>query len=306
MNSHWKQNTCALLAAFIWGTAFVAQAVSADRIEPFTFNALRSLVATAVLGGFLLIRKGVHRIRKIPTTAREPGSRKRLWLGGLCCGALLAIAANLQQFGIGGSGAGKAGFLTALYIVIVPVLGIFFRRRVPATVWISVVIAVAGLYFLCISGSFTLAASDLFLLLCAAAFAVQILTVDHVSAGTNPIELSCVQFLFVTLFSAVPALFTEHTSVQAISECILPILYVGVFSSGVAYTLQIIAQKNSNPTVISLLLSLEAFFSAAADAVLLHHFLSPREYLGCGLMLTAVLLAQLPPIGRKRKAKQRE
>ena len=296
MKTQWKQNLCALLAAFIWGTAFVAQSISSELVEPFTFNAVRSAVAVAALGGFLLVRR-LFAKKKPPKKTKKDW--KNLWLGGLVCGGLLTVAANMQQMGIGDSGAGKAGFITALYIVLVPLLGLFFRKKVPFTVWIAVGIAVFGLYFLCVSGGFAVALSDLCLLLCALAFACQILAVDAFSQTTDGVELSFMQFVFLTLFSAIVAFFAETPDPAAILQCIWPILYVGIFSGGVAYTLQIVAQKDANPTVISLLLSLEAFFSVVAGAILLSEVLLPREYLGCVLMLAAVVIAQLPA-GKKK------
>lgn len=295
MKFSWKQNICALGAALIWGTAFVAQSVSADLIEPLTFNALRSVVAVLVLGGFLLAR-GFFRRRKGNCSSGKAGE---LWLGGLVCGLFLFAAANLQQWGIGGSGAGKSGFITALYIVIVPLLGMLFRKKVSLTVWIAVIIAVVGLYFLCVSEGFSVATSDIALLLCALAFACQILAVDHFSKKVDPVSLSFAQFVVVSACSLVGALLFEGPSVEAVGACIWPILYVGVFSSGVAYTLQIFAQKGSDPTVISLLLSLEAFFSVVAGGVLLAEVLTLREYAGCALMLCAVIVVHLP--GQKRR-----
>lgn len=296
MKLQWKQPACALLAAFIWGTAFVAQSVSAAWIAPFTFNALRSLVAVMVLGGYVLIRNGLRKKKGTVCSSR----RKDLWLGGFLCGVFLFVASNLQQVGIGGSGAGKSGFLTALYIVIVPLLGMIFRKKAPVTVWVAVSAAVVGLYFLCVSGDFSMEASDLALLGCAFVFSCQILAVDHYSPRVDGVELSLIQFLFVAVFSAAGALVFESPSVEPILACLIPILYVGVFSSGVAYTLQIVAQKGSNPTVISLLLSLEAFFSAVAGAILLQERLTPRELLGCGILLVAVVIAQLPPFKGKK------
>ncbi len=290
MKFQFKQNGAALLAAFIWGTAFVAQDIASEYVSPFTFNALRSVVAVAVLGLFLLARGAFRKIRKIP--GKKPS--KSLWVGGVVCGTFLFLASNLQQLGIGGSGAGKAGFITALYVVLVPLFGLIFKKKAPFTLWIGVAIAVFGLYFLCISDGFTLTVSDLALLACAVCFSFQILSVDRFSEKTDPIALSCVQFAVMAILSLPVALFLESPAPAALVEAALPVLYVGVFSSGVAYTLQIVAQKGSNPTVISLLLSLEALFSVLAGAVVLKEVLTVREYIGCGLMLMAVVLSQIP------------
>jgi drug/metabolite transporter (DMT)-like permease len=207
----------------------------------------------------------------------------------------LAIASNFQQAGItAGTDAGKAGFLTALYVVLVPVFGLFFRRRVSLPVWIAVALSVVSLYLLCIKGSFRLAAGDLLVLVCAVCFAVHILVIDHFGATCDGVKLSCVQFLFAGLWSAVCIPFFEHVDAAALLSCALPLLYVGVFSCGVGYTLQILAQKDSNPTVVTILLSLESVFAVIAGAIILHQHMTPREYLGCALMFLAVVLAQIP------------
>ena len=287
MKIQWKQNTFALLAAMIWGTAFVAQSVSSDAVEPFTFNASRSWVSVAVLGAFLLLRRLLGK-------APKGYDFKQLLLGGAICGTFLCIAANLQQAGIGENGAGKSGFITALYIVLVPVLGLALKRKAPFTVWIAVVIAVAGLYCLCVTGAFTVSAGDFYLLLCALMFACQILAVDHFSEKTDGVALSFAQFLTVAILSTVLTAVFDTPDPQAILSCALPILYVGIFSGGVAYTLQILAQKGSNPTVVALIMSLEAFFSVVAGALVLQEVLTVREYVGCLLMLIAVAVAQVP------------
>lgn len=191
------------------------------------------------------------------------------------------------------------GGIPALYIVIVPLLGLAFRKKAPFTALIAVVVSVVGLYFLCVSGRFTIAVINLALLLCAFVFSCQILAVDHFSQKVDGVSLSFVQSLVVTLCSSVGSLFFETPSLEPVLSCIGPIFYVGIFSSGVAYTLRIIAQKDSNPTVISLLLSLEAFFSVVAGALLLREVLTVREYFGCVLMLAAVVVAQLPVPKRK-------
>ena len=297
-----RQNVLPLLAALIWGTAFVAQSVSADHIEPFTFNAARSAIAFVTLLLVCAAFSAVRKRRGGEEEAAPKGSRKDLILGGLCCGVLLTIASNLQQAGLSDTSAGKAGFITALYVVLVPVFGIFFRRRASLQVWISVAIAVLGLYLLCITGSFTIAASDLYVLLCALVFALHILCVDHFAGRVDGVKLSCAQFLVMAVLSGAGALLFETPDPAELMACLWPLLYVGVFSSGVAYTLQILAQKDSDPTVVSILLSLESVFSVLAGAVILGDRLSPREYAGCVLMFAAVLLAQIP-IGKKAKSK---
>ncbi len=282
-----RQNVLPVLAALIWGTAFVAQSVSADYVGPFTFNAVRSAIAFLFLLGLCAVRRkwGGKSITR---------SRKDLAVGGVCCGLALTVASNLQQKGMETTTSGKAGFITALYIVVVPVVGIFLKKKAPRTIWVSVVLAVAGLYCLCITEDFTVTQGDFYVLLCALCFSVHILVIDHFTQTVDGVELSCVQFLTATMLSSIGMLAVETPSLEALGMCMWPIVYAGVFSSGVAYTLQILAQKDSDPTVVSLLLSLESVFATLAGALLLHDRMNGREYFGCVLMLAAVVLAQFP------------
>ena len=277
-----------LLAALIWGTAFVSQRISAGHIGAFAFNGARSVVAAVVLAGLIALRRGKDK------TPRPAGSGKRLLIGGSLCGVLLAAAANLQQLGIADTAAGKAGFITSLYIVLVPVLGLFVGKRISARLWLSVAMAVGGLYLLCVRGSFTLSTGDLLILLCAVMFAVHILVIDRYVQWVDAMELSCMQFLVAGIISWGISFAAEQTTWQQIQTCLGQILYVGIFSSGVAYTLQIMAQRAGEPVTVTLLLSLESVFSVLAGAVFLRELLSGRELLGCVVMLLAVLLAQLP------------
>lgn len=296
-----RQNVFPVLAALIWGTAFVAQSVGADYVEPFTFNAARAAVAFL----FLLVLCPVLRVLRKdgPAAEAQPASRRDLAIGGICCGVALTVATNLQQKGLETTTSGKAGFITALYIVIVPILGIFLKKKAPKTIWISVVLAVAGLYCLCITEEFTITSGDFYILLCALCFSAHIMVIDYFTQKVDGVALSCVQFLVVAILSAAGMLATESPSLEALRLCMWPILYVGVFSSGVAYTLQILAQKDSNPTVVSLLLSLESVFATLSGAIILHDKMSVKEYFGCVLMLVAVVLAQLPePQKRQSKA----
>ena len=285
-----RQNVLPLLAAFIWGTAFVAQSVGADYVEPFTFNAARSGIAFLFLLALCLVRRKAQK-GVVESATKSP---KDLAVGGICCGVALTVAANLQQKGLETTTSGKAGFITALYIVIVPIVGVFMKKKAPRTIWISVAMAVAGLYCLCITEDFTITSGDFYILLCAFCFSAHILVIDYFTQRVDGVELSCVQFLVVTVLSCVGMLASESPALAALRVCLWPILYVGIFSSGVAYTLQILAQKDSNPTVVSLLLSLESVFATLAGAVLLHDRMSGKEYFGCVLMLAAVVLAQLP------------
>ncbi len=297
MNSKIRQIVFPTLAAFIWGTAFVAQSVSTDFVGPFAFNAARSIIAFFVLWAVSAIFK---RTREKRGEASQSGTKRDLVIGGVCCGVVLAIAANFQQAGLADTAPGKAGFITALYVVLVPVLGIFLRRRASLPVWLGAVLAVGGLYLLCIKEGFSVEASDLLVLACAFVFALHIMCIDHFVQRVDGVQLSCVQFLTAGVVSAVLSLIFENQDFAGVWHCMLPILYVGVFSSGVAYTLQILAQRDSDPTVVSILLSLESVFSVLAGAVILGDRLSGREYLGCVLMFAAVILAQIPwPLKRK-------
>ncbi len=296
-----QQNLLPLLAAFIWGTAFVAQSVCTPYVPPFAFNAIRSLIAAAVL---LPIAQAFDRteIRRGRTPA--PSNRKHLWLGGVLCGLFLAAAANLQQAAMADTTAGKAGFITALYMVLVPVLGVFLKKRTPLKTWLSVAIAVAGLWLLCFRAGtqLELRTADAYLLLCAFFFAAQIHVIDHFSADVDGIRLSCVQFLTTGLVSAALSAAFETFAWSGLLRCVWPILYCALFSSCIAYTLQILALKDADdPTVPSLLFSLESVFSVLAGAVILGDRLSGREYIGCVLMLAAVVLSQLPALRRKNK-----
>lgn len=288
-----RQTVLPVLAALIWGTAFVFQSVGAEYVGPFTFNAARSAVAFL----FLLALCAVLRLMRRRGAGKERVSsayRRELLLGGVCCGAALTVAANLQQKGLETTTPGKAGFITALYIVIVPIVGIFLGKRAPRTIWIGIVLAVAGLYCLCITEEVTVSGGDFYILLCALCFAVHILVIDRFTRRVDGVELSCMQFFVAAVLSAAGMLASESPSWEALRLCIWPVLYVGVLSSGVAYTLQILAQKDANPMVVSLLLSLESVFATLAGAVVLGERMSGREYFGCVLMLAAVILAQLP------------
>ena len=282
-----RQNILPLLAAMIWGTAFVAQSVAAESVSAFIFNAARSAAAFAFLWILCAIRRKWR--------GKPENSRGELIRAGISCGAALTVGSWLQQKGLESTSSGKAGFITALYIVIVPVFGIFLRKKTPVTVWLSVILAAFGLYFLCVKEEFLIQRGDFYILLCAFAFSIQILTIDYFSSRVDGVELSCAQFLVVLILSCFGALISgESTPPGALIACWGPILYAGVFSSGVAYTLQILAQKDSNPAVVSLLLSLESVFATLSGALFLHERLTGREYLGCILMFLAVVIAQTP------------
>ncbi len=312
-----------LLTAVIWGVAFVAQSVGMDYVEPFTFNFVRSTIGGLVLIPCIFL---LDRIRGVSSSAETASGRtngaaikaadgkdrgaapnraalqytwkqKELFLGGVCCGVVLFVASNLQQFGIQYTTVGKAGFITALYIVIVPLLGIFMKKAVGLQIWISVFLAVGGLYLLCITDGFSISGGDFLILLCALSFSVHILVIDHFSPRVDGVRMSCIQFLVCGLLSGLGMLFTEHFDLSAVLQAWVPILYAGVMSCGVAYTLQIVGQKGMNPTVASLILSLESVVSVLAGWLILGQRLSSREISGCVLMFTAIILAQVPQHG---------
>lgn len=286
-----RQVVLPLITAMIWGSSFVTQSLSAGHLGCFSFNALRSIPAALALLLLLLV---VRRIR--PREKYTAEEKRALLRGGLICGFFLTLGVNLQQFGIETTTAGKAGFITTLYIILVPVFSIVLGKKAKKNTWIYVLFAVAGLYFLCFDGgSVSFSSGDFYISLCAFAFTAQILAVDHYVQQVDGIALSCAQFVVVIVLSAIGALaFGEHTTLEAVKTCIPYLLYVGVVSSGVGYTLQIIAQKDGDPTVVSLLLSLESFFAVVCGAIVLHERMSLREYFGCALMLAAVILSQLP------------
>lgn len=301
-----KNTGMLFLAALIWGFAFVAQSAGMDYVGPFTFNAVRCVIGSLVLVPVALLYKPEKKINSSTAVENEIAKvswfqrNKTLLLGGISCGIFLGVATNLQQIGILSTSVGKAGFLTALYIVLVPVAGLFFKKKCGISVWIGVVCSLIGLYLLCMTeGSFSLATGDLFLLGCAAVFTGHILVIDYFAPKVNGVWMSCIQFLVAGIISAVPMVLTETPTWEAVWAAKLPILYAGVMSCGVAYTLQILGQKNYNPTIAVLILSLESCFSVLGGLLILHETLSARELFGCALMFVAIILAQLP--GKKEQ-----
>ena len=285
-----------LLTATIWGVAFVAQSVSMDYIGGFTFNAVRNLIGALTL---LPVIWGVGKANsgKVQNSRpRTPADRKTLLTGGICCGVLLCLASNFQQFGIKYTSVGKAGFITACYIIIVPVIGIFLKKKCSPFIWIAVILSLCGLYLLCLTPGegFAIGRGELLVLICAVLFSMHILVIDHFSPLVDGVKMSCIQFLVCGILSGIPALLFESPDLSGIFAAKIPILYAGIMSCGVAYTLQIVGQKNMNPTVASLILSLESCISVIAGWLILGQSLSGREILGCVLMFGAIILAQLP------------
>lgn len=287
----WGSALLLLLTAVIWGVAFVAQSVGGNSVGAFTFLAGRSFIA-----GFALLPVIAFRSRRSAAAENTPASRRALWLGGILCGTALMIASAFQQIGMGdpNTTVGKAGFITALYIVIVPLAGLFLKKKVPVSVWLGVALATFGMYLLCINDGLTISYGDFLVLICALCFSVQILLVDHFSPKTDGVKLACLEFFTCGVLSALMMFITETPTWASILNAWLPILYAGLFSSAIGYTLQIVAQKNVPPTAASLLMSLESVFSVLAGWVILGQAMTGRELLGCVLVFAAVLLAQIP------------
>ncbi|MGI6687399.1 MAG: DMT family transporter [Christensenellales bacterium] len=291
MKDHAKRGSLLLLAAsVIWGSTFVAQSLAAEHIRPFTFQCVRSILgALALLPAILL----VERVNKKKRAQHAPpGSRRLLLQGGIACGVVLFVATNLQQFGLEESGAGKAGFITALYILFVPILGLFRGHRVRPVLWVSICIAGVGLYLLSVKEGFRIATGDLLLFLCAIAFAVQILLVDYYGLKVSGLKLCSLQFLVSGLLSGVLMITLEKPDPARIPAAWGPLLYAGVLSSGVAYTLQIFGQRTTPPAIASLLMSLESVFAVLTAILVLGQMPTAREWAGCALMFGAILLAQ--------------
>lgn len=285
-----------LLTATIWGTAFVAQSVGMDYVGPFTFNMLRCLIGGIVLIPYIFLSNKVSGSEKKRIEERETKSEKKtLITGGICCGILLALAMNFQQVGIQYTTVGRAGFITACYIIIVPLIGMtFFGKKCRSTICAAVVLALIGLYLLCITEEFDIGQGDFLVLICSFLFSLHILVIDHFSPLVDGVKMSCVQFFVAGIVSGIPAYLTENVVWGNILAAWQPVLFAGVLSCGIAYTLQIVGQKNMNPTVASLILSLESCIAVLAGWIILGENLTLKEMLGCIFMFAAIVLAQLP------------
>ena len=309
MNHNLKYNFLLMLAALIWGSAFVAQSVGMDYLGPFSFNCVRSFMGSLVLLPVIWFmdrqkkETAEHDGQKTEEGTREQ-NKKVLLSGGLCCGVILTLSTSLQQIGIKYTTAGKAGFITALYILIVPLLGLILGKKVGNKTWLGVALAVAGMYLLCIKEGFSLSRGDALVFIGSVLFTVHILVIDHFSPKADGVELSCIQFLTAGVISSVLAFVFEKPELSALAEGIIPLAYAGILSSGVAYTLQVIGQRDTDPAVASLLLSMESVFSVLAGWMLLGQALSARELMGCALVFGAVILVQLPT-GKRRLDKKR-
>ena len=280
-----------LLCTMIWGLAFVAQSVGMEHIGPFTFQAVRCFLAVIGLLPFCLI---ADRFKRDGKTFFSRWKDKSLWKAGVFCGIPLFLACNLQQMGIVDTDAGKSAFLTAMYIVIVPILGLFLKRKPSKMIPICVALAVVGLYCLSCAGVTRISTGDLLLLGCAFAFAVQIIMVELFGLNVDALRLNMIQALVCAVLSAVLMFCTEAPTWQAIGQCWLPLAYAGFLSMGVAYYLQIVGQKDLELSVASILLSMESVFAAVFGALLLRETMTIWEGLGCVLMFSAVILSQIP------------
>ncbi len=288
-----RQSLILLLTAVIWGVAFVAQSVGMDYVGPFTFICARSLI-----GGLVLL-PCITLLDRLNGQQKKSTDRKKLLLGGICCGLALCTASCFQQFGILYTSVGKAGFLTAFYIIIVPILGLFFGKKCGPFVWIGVLLALAGLYFLCMTESLRLGNGDILVFICAFLFSVHILVIDYFTQYVDGVKMSCIQFFVCAAVSGAAMLIFERPEPAQLLAAWKPVLYAGVLSSGAGYTLQIVGQKDMNPTVASLILSLESVVSVLAGMLFLNQHLSSRELFGCVLMFAAIILAQLPQQEKK-------
>lgn len=284
-----------LLAAIVWGVAFVAQSVGMDYVGPFTFNFARYYVGALVLTPYIIVKLLAPADKASgEKKAKLKGGFKKNLIAGIGCGTFLFIASALQQFGIKYSVlVGKAGFLTALYIILVPVLGIFIGKKTRALIWVCVGLSVIGLYLLCMTNGFVLEKGDVLLLLCALFFTFHIMYIDSVSPYTDGVVISCIQFATAGVFCTVGALLTETVSWGDVVRAAVPILYAGACSCGIGYTFQILGQKYVEPTKASLILCLESVVSVIAGWILLpDQALSIRELVGCIIMFAAIILAQ--------------
>ncbi len=284
-----------LLAAFIWGMAFVSQSKGMDYMHPLTFNGVRSLIGAFVLLIYLLVsrRLTVEKAKQIDWSLTLKA--------GICCGLALTIASTLQQYGIKYTTVGKAGFITTLYIIFVPIAGIFLKKKVETVVWIGAVMAATGMYLLCMTESLTLGTGDILVFLCAIVFSVHILAVDYFAPKTDGVVISCIQFAVCGILCTTGALIWGEPTLSQIWDGIGTLLYAGVLSCGVAYTLQIVGQKGVNPTVAALLLSLESVFATISGWVAYKigflktdQTMTGRQIAGCALVFAAVILVQLP------------
>lgn len=295
---HLKGDFLLLITAFIWGTSFIFQKLGMNYIEPFTFGGTRFLLGAMVLVPVIKIFDvmAAKKAAKLPKSEQpKTYHQKDLIVGGILCGVALFLGASFQQWGIVETTAGKAGFITALYIVIVPLLGLFMNKKVSLFTWSGVLLAVFGLYLLCIKEDFSMQRGDAIVLAGTLFWALQIVIVDLYNDKTDGLKLSFVQFVTAGLLSIVCAFLFETPTIKAIMDCSAILIYTAVMVVGVAYTLQIIGQKSTTPTVAAIILSLESVFAVISGALVLGETMSSREMLGCAIMFVAVVATQVNP-----------
>lgn len=284
-----------LLAAVIWGSAFIFQKMGMDYIGPFTFGAFRFTLGSLALLPAIWITGGINKYRPIEERKQiTPFADKELLVGALLCGIANFIAGSLQQVGIVYTTAGKAGFITSLDIVIVPLILLFLRKKVPLLTWVGIAIAAFGLYLLCITDGFTIQLGDGLVMACAVAYSFQILLIDYYSERVDVLKLSFLQFFLAGICSLITAILFESIELQAVIDCAVPVLYTAILEVSVAFTLQIAGQKYTPPAIATIIMSLEAFFSAVCGALFLGETMSGKEVIGCVLMMTAFIIAQIP------------
>lgn len=291
---HFKYQLLLIFGVFIWGSAFVAQSKGADVLPTFTFNTLRSVISVIAM---TLLLPLLDKVRHIDKTKKKYDN-KQLLLGGFLCGVILAIAMYLQQFGLAYTTVGKAGFLSALYVIFVPLVGILLGRKVNLQVWIAVIIAMIGLYFLSLSEAESFAVGDLYVIACAIVYTFHILVVDYFAPRVDPIRLSLVQFATVALVCVIPMIWIEKPNIEDTKLAWIPLLYTGIISGGMGYTIQVVSQSKIESHIASIIMSLESVFAALSGYLLLHEVMSGREVFGAILVFVALLLAQI-----KRKEK---
>lgn len=294
-------NLTLVLTAMIWGSAFVAQSEGTKYVDPFTFNAIRNIIGGLVLLPCIYLikkigNKGNIDVRDELVKSKEKNDEynKNLIIGGIFCGLALFLGSTFQQIGIKYTTAGKSGFITALYIVIVPMLGVIIGKKPTIKICFSVLIAIIGFYFLCISGKFSICKGDILTLVCSFFFSIHILVIDYYSPKVEGVVLSCIQFFVCGIISIIFMLIFENPVLKNILDAKIALLYAGVLSCGVAYTLQVVVQKNIEPFIASLILSLESVFSVLFGWIILQQVLSFRESIGCLLVFIAIILTQVP------------
>lgn len=304
MNTQRKNNIIGSImltvCAIIWGSSFVAQTTGAEYVGPFTFISLRSFLGSFSLLPVILVMS-LAKKKKAPQEASNQKGTRYLLLSGLACGVCLCAASVLQQTGIDkGTSSGKAGFITAMYILLVPLFSVFLKKKIRPLTWFCVALSIVGLYFLCITNGTQIQPSDLYVLACSVCYAFHILIIDRVSPYVDGVKLSCLQFFVCAVISAVPMILFEEVSIELLKGAALSIAYSGIMSSGVAYTLQVLGQQRMNqPTVASMLMSLESVFAVITGVIVINQIPTSRETIGCIIMFAAIILAQLP---QKKKA----